>query len=282
MPISWLALSLAEHIYPLTLPPPQGSKDLKVLCLGLPRSGTDSLRRALMQLGYDKVAHGLEWWLENPTITPVYMRLAYSRSQKQRHEGVSLRSEFFDRILGDYEAVTDIPAVWFPEELLRAYPNAKVILNRRHDVAAWKSSFRGSVLPIMQNRRYWSLSWFEPGLFWGMWLTLEMHQTQLFRGDFEENAETAYAEHYERLESVLREQGRTFLPWGVEDGWGPLCAFLDQRVPQEVFPSGNVAADFGPKLLTVDDERFRIAERRAYLLGATIAILVAVVVYQWW
>ncbi|KAK5712533.1 hypothetical protein LTR17_017980 [Elasticomyces elasticus] len=228
MPISWLALSLAEYIYPLTLSPPQRSKDIKVLCLGLPRSGTDSLRRALMQLGYDKVAHGLEWWLENPTITPVYMRLAHSRSQKQRHEGASLRSEFFDRILGDYEAVTDVPAAWFPEELLRAYPTAKVVLNRRNDVAVWKSSFRGSVLPMMQSWRYWSLSWFEPVLFWGMWLTLEMHQNQLFRGDFEENAETVYTEHYERLEKVLKEQSRPFLRWSVEDGWDPRLSSIDR------------------------------------------------------
>ena len=37
-------------------------------------------------------------------------------------------AEEFDRVLWRYDAVTDTPCVLFPEELLAAYPDAKVII----------------------------------------------------------------------------------------------------------------------------------------------------------
>lgn len=44
--------------------------------------------------------------------------------------------EEFDQLLGHCQAVTDIPAACFAEELIEAYPNAKVILSYR-DIDAW-------------------------------------------------------------------------------------------------------------------------------------------------
>lgn len=69
-----------------------------------------------------------------------------------------LRERYFDRLLGDMEASTDVPTVWFAPELLQAYPDAKVILNSRRDIKAWKESFRASVLPMMQSWPYWLAS----------------------------------------------------------------------------------------------------------------------------
>lgn len=34
------------------------------------------------------------------------------------------------------------------------------------------------------------------------------------------------------------------LEWPVEDGWEPLCAFLDKPVPDEPFPHVNAAAEW--------------------------------------
>lgn len=130
-----------------------------------------------------------------------------------------LRKEYFDRILGDKEATTDVPAAWFAAELLQAYPDAIVILNRRRDVKAWKASFRASVLPMMQSWKYWLASWFEAELFWGVWLTRLGHQRFLFNGNFEANAEKAYIEHYQSLEAILQAEGRSYLDWSVEDDW---------------------------------------------------------------
>lgn len=37
------------------------------------------------------------------------------------------------------------------------------------------------------------------------------------------------------------------LEWTVEDGWEPLCEFLDKPVPEEPFPHANTAAGWHGK-----------------------------------
>lgn len=58
MSLSDLTLHLATFLYPLPDLPNKPGKELKVICVGLPRSGTESLHYALQTLGYDGVAHG--------------------------------------------------------------------------------------------------------------------------------------------------------------------------------------------------------------------------------
>jgi hypothetical protein len=71
----------------------------------------------------------------------------------------------FDHVLGDEEALTDIPSAWFATDLPRAYPEAKVILNRWRDVHEWHRSFRDIVLPTMTSWTYWWASFFDTRLF---------------------------------------------------------------------------------------------------------------------
>lgn len=49
------------------------------------------------------------------------------------------------------------------------------------------------------------------------------------------------------------------LEWTVEDGWEPLCAFLDKPVPDEPFPHANAAVGWA-------GQEMKIAKR--YLFGA--------------
>lgn len=53
-----LPISLLKLVYPLQEPNLKRTKPLQVLCLGLGRTGTDSLRTALYELGYNEVYHG--------------------------------------------------------------------------------------------------------------------------------------------------------------------------------------------------------------------------------
>lgn len=210
---------LSRMIYPLPDPKAGSTKSIQVLALGLPRSGTDSLCKALTILGYANVSHGFKWWCDAPEVSELYCRLADKVAAGETPGKHVLRQHFFDRVLADCEATTDIPAAWFAAELLVAYPDAKVILNRRRDVQAWKSSFRTTVLPVVESRLYWLYSWFNAELFWLLRLTYRMHGRALFEGDFEKNAEAAYVQHYERLEAQMRQSGRHWLDWSVEDGW---------------------------------------------------------------
>lgn len=272
-----IILYLAKLVYPLPEPPRKSKNELKVVALGLPRSGTESLCRALKILGYSNVSHGYIWWSERAETSELWYRLGKSRSEGRTLSKDLLREEYFDRILGEYDATTDIPAAWFAPEVLAAYPNAKVILNRRRDVQDWKRSFREAILPLVNSWAYWIVGWLNAEWFWLQLLTNTMHCRELFRGDFEKIAESTYVQHYENLEAIMRRDEREWLDWSVEDGWyespiltqsslrsgadslnrQPLCSFLNVPVPNESFPSGNVAADFAPKLAEIDAARFR-------------------------
>lgn len=56
----------------------------------------------------------------------------------------------WDALLGNYSAVCDLPAVAFPQELLFAYPDAKVVLVER-DIEKWYKSFDERVMQNVWN-----------------------------------------------------------------------------------------------------------------------------------
>ena len=60
----------------------------------------------------------------------------------------------------------------------------------------------------------------------------------------------------------------------------PLCKFLDKPIPKEEFPRGNVAAEFGPKLMEVDGRRFQEAKRNAAIVAASVVAVVAVAAWD--
>jgi len=106
------------------LPEPQltRTRPMQVLALGLPRCGTESLKLALHELGYQNVYHGFEI-TGNQAMS--WCKL-FDAKFKGKGLGMEIVAEDFDRIIGDYEAVTDAPTCWFGEELCKAYPDAKV------------------------------------------------------------------------------------------------------------------------------------------------------------
>lgn len=56
-----------------------------------------------------------------------------------------INREHWDQLLGDFGAVSDVPAVAFAEDLVHAYPEAKVILVER-DLEKWYHSFDEAVV----------------------------------------------------------------------------------------------------------------------------------------
>lgn len=108
---------------------PQGTrtKQMRVLGLGLARSGTESLCIALTQLGY-KTYHGYTTFEESPDDHLLWKRWLEEKFATPNGIAtpVDIPSKEFDRVLGGYEAVTDSPCATFGQELVRAYPEAKV------------------------------------------------------------------------------------------------------------------------------------------------------------
>lgn len=60
---------------------------------------------------------------------------------KYHGRGPPFTRDDWDDLLGKYQAVTDSPAICFGEELIKAYPEARVILMER-DINRWYQSFK--------------------------------------------------------------------------------------------------------------------------------------------
>ncbi|OQE35363.1 hypothetical protein PENCOP_c013G08935 [Penicillium coprophilum] len=123
---------------------------MRVLVLGLGRTGTASIRQALKSLGillpwgYEDTYHMMSASVENPSDCILWQQ---AFAAKYDRIGTFGRKEW-DQLLGDCQAVSDWPAIAFSEELLAAYPEAKVILPWR-DIDSWYRS-------VLQTTLIWS------------------------------------------------------------------------------------------------------------------------------
>jgi hypothetical protein len=137
------AIRILQLIYPIWEPNRKRDRALEVIAVGLSRSGTDSLRTALKLLGYDECHHASIFIAQEPGQSPQWCRLALRKyhtdpALSPAERGLDARE--FDRCIGNCMATTDIPGATFATELIRAYPHAKVIVNKREDEEAWYES----------------------------------------------------------------------------------------------------------------------------------------------
>ena len=85
------------------------------------------------------------------------------------------------------------------------------------------------------------LSYFETSLYW-LKQVFMMYENGYYQGSILGNGRSVHEEHYDRLREVLKKEERDFLEWRVQDGWEPLCGFLEKDVPNQEFPNGNTPA----------------------------------------
>ncbi|KAJ7064011.1 hypothetical protein C8F01DRAFT_1250272 [Mycena amicta] len=100
---------------------------LEVLCRGMPRTGTTSMYIALEKLGYDETNHGFKV-SANPCDREMWNEAI---DAKFFGKGKKYGREEWDALLGHCMAVSDMPHLLFAEDLIAAYPDAKVILTIR-------------------------------------------------------------------------------------------------------------------------------------------------------
>lgn len=209
---------------------------MRVLALGLGRTGTASLRAALKDLGYEDTYHMMSASVENP---PDCLLWQDAFAAKYDGKGAFGRKEW-DQLLGHCQAVCDWPAVAFAEELIEAYPEAKVILNSR-DVDSWYKSTLRTVnwrandpeLACLSHVD-WAAGQYHPMLrkFWDCF----------FYGDFETFGKQRFKDYYAKLRQILPPQ--RILEFDIKSGWQPLCEFLGQPLPLTPFPHSNDTDSF--------------------------------------
>lgn len=163
---SWWWHFFENYLYNIPEPPPRKrTKPLEVICVGPPRSATESLQAALLKLGYDHTHHGWDVIFEKPNRARGWARLA-RRKWLGAAPGLPITAEDFDELLGNSVAVTDAAGSCFAGELVRAYPKAKVIINRRRDLDAWLVSMDESMLAAARKPFLMIITWFDPTFWW--------------------------------------------------------------------------------------------------------------------
>jgi hypothetical protein len=148
----------------------------------------------------------------------------------------------WDEIYGTYGAVTEIGAA-FAQQLIEAYPEAKVVVVRR-DFDKWWPSFRDGVaapvyslqgtfllhcvLPILGNRGIAAMRKILGGFFGANSLA-----------GIEKNARGTYDAYFESIKTLVPPE--RLLEYRLGQGWEPLCSFLGKEVPDVEFPFINEA-----------------------------------------
>jgi hypothetical protein len=223
---------------------PAETNGVKVLCLGLSRTGTMSLRAAFERLGYRGTYHYRVPSIEDPSHCDFWVKALKAKFEN----GDPITRSDFDKVYANFEVITDSPSVFFWEELLAAYPDAKVILQTR-DLEKWYQSHLVNLWPM--NRDWYKPTWSPYGIFFQYFLPknamFEFTGLQAKYGhglDFPETGKQRYVEHNEAVREACKRNERDFMEYDVRMGWGPLCGFLGKQVPQETFPRLNDTSEF--------------------------------------
>ena len=219
----------------------KGGEGIRLICAGLGRTGTLSLTDALKVLGY-KPYHFVDFnhlqeWAE------------FSR-------GNVTADVLLDLIEKDgYTATLDNPTCDIYQDLLRRYPDAKVVLTVRDTPQAFVKSWKTLLDTMMITEQ--TFSWRFPCFFGYIPFFKNLKEIRqlmgtthlgLPRGElthgWRNHSVEWLAEQYERhnqhvIDTVPKEQ---LLIFNVKEGWGPLCEFLGKGVPTESFPHSQVNA----------------------------------------
>jgi len=202
---------------------------MKILGVGLSKTGTSSLHSALQILGF----YGLHFDRD---------RLNDILSGKVQQPNF--------RCYDDVDVVTDLPSAYFYQELAEAYPDSKLILTVRELEAWWKSvefhintrfpvpvstGVRAQLAEILQLQR-----WLKTDL----WRESDY---QKFRRNLRNCVygsavateflyKKKYLDHNARVMSEIPPDRLLVMNIPAGDGWEKLCPFLGVPIPDEPFP----------------------------------------------
>jgi len=224
--------------------------EMRVMVIGMMRTGTKSIKAALEQVGYNHVYH-MTTAMKNPKDCEMWTE---AFNAKFHGKGHMLGRKEWDQLLGDCDACIDVPTAAFMPELIAAYPDAKVIVSMR-DPDKWYTSMMATVGQRSANLKilflgfcdHFFLRRFNP---MARAMMTGMYGTNLSDA---ECVKTRYLEFHEEVRRFVPEHRR--LEYHLGDGWEPLCKFLGKDVPKNEFPFINESKEYG--------ERVKLIEKRA-------------------
>ena len=196
---------------------------LKIVGAGWGRTGTTSTLGALNELGF------------GPCYT--FYTLMSEKPEHFARWQAAYAGEPMDwpDLFTGYNSVVDWPACDFYPELLKEWPEAKVILNVR-DPEGWYTSMVNTIWEVYENMRQAGQTPENNPLYR---LGRTMIWQRAFHDRFEDKsyAIDLFEQHNAQVKASL--PAEKLLVFDVKQGWEPLCRFLDVPVPDKPFPRLN-------------------------------------------
>ena len=194
---------------------------LQVIGVGFGRTGTASMREALVRLGFGPCDH----MVENFEHQERFALWDEARRRKDAAEPIDWRP-----LLTGFQAIVDWPGAYFWEELTAAHPEAKVVLTVR-DPERWYDSIQQTIFTLQDDQ------WPEG--------PRDIIYNRTFNGRLTDRAhcQAVFTKHVDAVRETIAAD--RLLVFNVKEGWEPLCAFLGVPVPEdESFPHVNDTAAF--------------------------------------
>ena len=200
---------------------------LEVIGAGFGRTGTNSLKIALEELGFEKCYHMIEV-MKNPS---------HMRQWTNIIENGQIN---WESLFEGYQAAVDWPASAYYKELVAAYPDAKVILTVR-DPERWHESVVSTIYQV--NNKFGRVLQTIPvaGRFFNGINKLVWQG--IFHGNLEDKiyAIQIFNQHIEEVKRTVPSE--RLLIFDAEQGWEPLCTFLNVPIPaNKPYPHVNDSA----------------------------------------
>ncbi|KAI1128788.1 hypothetical protein F5Y10DRAFT_239895 [Nemania abortiva] len=187
----------------------------------------------------------------------------------------------WDELWGsDYDVVMDVASPFNPE-LIKAYPDAKVVIVQR-DFDSWWPSFKTNIRDGYFAQPISTIILNSIALGIRVPFTTRKLLCGFFGVQSREEMDDAcgrrvYEEYFRKIRELVPPERR--LEYTMGDGWEPLCEFLGAEVPQgRPFPRGNDRAAFQKTLKALNRGYLVLA---AKTIGVTVAKVVAGCVSGW-
>jgi hypothetical protein len=204
--------------------------ELDIVGAGFGRTGTQSLKLALEELGVGPCYHMIEVFANTEHI-PLWAAAARGETPD------------WDTLFANYRATVDWPGCSFWRDLAEMNPDAKILLSYR-DSDAWYDSFHNTIYQAMIRKVPSKPAWVGRQLELSRQLVLE--QALGGRPDDRAHAIRCYEDHNEAVRSEVPSDRLILHEVGA--GWKPLCDGLNLPVPDKPYPRTNDAKEFRERM----------------------------------
>ncbi len=202
---------------------------MQVINAGFPRTGTQSLKKAFEILG-----------LRTYAMSVSLQHYSHLRAWRQHARGE--KPFDFQKYLGKYDATAGIPCCLYYKDMLKAFPDAKVVLCVRDEESWYKSLFKLTSMLFQVEQRLGFLPRIRAHI-----STVRAFIDDIFDNCADNldqtksldkaNSITVFNQgNQEIIDTIPRER---LLVYRMGDGWQPLCEFLDVPIPDIPFPHAN-------------------------------------------